>query len=94
MTPCSYCGEDVARDGTTLEAELLIEDRTYAIKPSFCSWQHAASWFNQDPPDITHWTQLKKRTAPADGGLITWLIMGSLMAMLLAAVICLIVFLP
>lgn len=94
MTPCAQCGEDVARHGTTLDAELFIESRTFAIRPSFCSWQHAAAWFNQAPPDIVHWKQIRKQKAPADGGLITWLILASLLGLLLVTVVCLILFLP
>lgn len=94
MTPCALCGEDVDRFGTKLEAELFIEERIYTIRPSFCSWQHGAAWFNQTPPDIGHWLKIGKTKAPADGGVITWLIATVLLLGLLAVVVCLIAFLP
>ena len=86
MTPCAHCGEDIARHGTTLDAELFIEDRGFAISPSFCSWQHAAAWFNQAPPDISAWRQ-NQRKGPADGGMITWFILLALIILLLGTVV-------
>jgi len=94
VTRCAYCGENIEQFGTTLNTQLFIEERTFTIRPSFCSWQHAASWFNSEPPDIAHWTQIGKKKAPADGGVVTWLIAIGLLIALLATVISLIVFLP
>lgn len=85
MKPCAYCGDDIAVHGTTLEAELLIEDKTYGLNPSFCSWPHAAAWFNQVPPDISAWHQVKKGNP--DGGLLTWVILLVLIILLLGTVI-------
>lgn len=97
VTPCALCGGDVAQHGTTLEADLLIEERTFKMSPAFCSWQHAAAWFNQDPPGVEHWRRVgkpKRQQGPADGGLVTWIILATLLTLLLSAVVCLIVFLP
>ena len=89
MTPCAYCGEDIARNGTTLEAELFIEDRTYAIRPSFCSWQHAEAWFGQPPPDITAWQRTKRKVKQprAEGGVVVWAILVALVVLVLVTVI-------
>jgi hypothetical protein len=90
VNPCAYCGEDRERFGTMLEAQLFIEDRTFALQPSFCSWQHAAAWFNQSPPDVSAWEVLKAPRAvkiDADGGVGTWLILGLLILLILAAAV-------
>lgn len=88
MTACTYCGEDRDRFETVVETEVFIEDRGYVIKPSFCSWQHTAAWFNQPPPDVEAWTRTGPAPkAPVDGGVMTWLILAFLVTILLAAVI-------
>ena len=88
MSPCAYCGGDKARYETTVDAELFIEDREYSIKPSFCSWQHAAAWFAQPPPDVSAWTRTGKAPkAPADGGVVTWLLLVLLIVLLLVTVV-------
>lgn len=87
---CAYCGEDKDRFGTALEVELHIEDRAYALRTAFCSWQHAATWFNQPPPGIENWRVLKAppvRTLEADGGVGTWLILALLIVLILAAAV-------
>lgn len=88
MSPCAYCGGDKSRFETTVDAELFIEDRGYVIKPSFCSWQHAAAWFAQPPPDITAWTRTGRAPKPpSEGGVGTWLILVLLLALLLTMVV-------
>lgn len=84
MSPCAYCGGDKNRFETTVDAELFIEDRGFVIKPSFCSWQHAAAWFAQPPPDITAWTRTAAAPkAAADGGVVTWLVLALLVTLVL-----------
>jgi hypothetical protein len=87
---CAYCGEEKARFGTTVDARLVIEDGTYAISPAFCSWQHAAAWFNQPPPDVSQWTLLREPervTVRAEGGLWTWIVCVVLVLLLLGVAV-------
>ena len=83
---CAYCGEDKFRFGTTVDAELVIEAGTYASRPACCSWQHAAAWCNQPPPDVSAWTLLREPArvrVRAEGGLWTWLVAAVLVLLVL-----------
>lgn len=58
---CDFCGEHKKQHGTSVDLEVFYEDYKYAGYPAFCSWEHAAAWFNQPRPDFTTWDKSADR---------------------------------
>jgi len=62
LDACEYCGADKKAHGTSVNLEIFYEDHKYAGYPAFCSWEHAAAWFNKPRPDFTSWEKSLDRT--------------------------------
>ena len=89
---CEQCGQDTDRLGTGLEVELFIEDRSFGFSPAFCSWEHAATWFAQPPPEFDSWRQLKRRPTetprrPTKELVAIWFVVALLVTLIILAVV-------